>query len=346
MQPDPKYLSEKLVQLCRIPSPTGFAHEALAWCEAELKRLGVETRRTNKGALIGVLRGTAEGAPKALAAHVDTLGAMVKQIKPSGRLRLSMIGGYAWDTIEGEYCTVHTAAGKRITGTVLTTKASSHVFGQELRDLKRTEENMEVRLDARTESADETRELGIEVGDFVSFDPRAEATPDGFIKSRHIDNKAGAVIFLELARLAQRGLLKPKVDTILFFSNYEEVGHGAAFGIPAEAAELVAIDMAAVGPGQQSDEFSVTICMKDSSGPYDYVLSRHLQNLAKADGIAHRLDLYPYYSSDASAALRAGAGFRTALIGPGVDASHSYERCHVDSLVATTQLLIAYLQHG
>jgi putative aminopeptidase FrvX len=346
LQPDAKYLTEKLVALCNIPSPTGFAQAAVEWVENELNALGVETSLTNKGALVAVLPGAGNAAPRALAAHVDTLGAMVREIKPSGRLRLTAIGGYDWSTVEGEYCTIHTASGKIYTGTVVTTKASAHVFGQELRDLKRTDETIEVRLDARVTKADETRELGINVGDYVCFDPRATATESGFIKSRHIDNKAGAVILLELARLYKAGALKPAATTYLFFSNYEEVGHGAAFGIPADARELVAIDMAAVGGTLQSDEYSVTICMKDSSGPYDYELTRRLQRLAQQGQIPHKMDIYPYYSSDASAALRAGAGFRTALIGPGVDASHSFERTHIDALVATTNLLVAYLQEA
>lgn len=339
---DPQYLTDWTLELCRTPSPTGYTEPALALVERELARLGVAQRRTRKGALLATLPG-GSAPPRALAAHVDTLGAMVKAIKKSGRLRLTRIGGYAYNTVEGEYCLVHRAGGEPVPGTVLVTKASVHVHGQEHYNQPREEENMEVRLDAVVHSAEDVRALGIEVGDFISWDPRATAV-QGFIKSRHLDNKAGAAILLELARCVSQERLPLAATTHLFFSNYEETGHGAAAGIPADIAELVAVDMAAVGEGQTSDEFSVTICVKDSSGPYDQQLSRRLLDLARAQGIACKADIYNYYASDASAALRAGGEFRAALVGPGIDASHSFERCHVDSLVHTTALLLAYCQ--
>jgi putative aminopeptidase FrvX len=341
---DADYIERVLLDLCRIPSPTGMTAEAIAYVEREFAALGIQTRRTRKGALIATLEG-ADGAAghRTLSAHVDTLGAMVAYIKETGRLQLSMIGGYAWNAIEGEYCIIHTQDDRRYTGTVMVEAASNHVHGERTGKSERSAETMEVRIDARTRSAEDTRALGIEVGDFVSLEPRATIAGDGFIKSRHLDDKACVACVLGVARALSA--TKPAVTTHFFISNYEEVGHGASAGIPPQTEELIAVDMAAIGHKMQtSDEFSVTICVKDSSGPYDHALSSQLRQLATQHGIPFKVDIYRYYSSDASAALRAGGEFRAALIGPGVDASHSFERTHRESLVATTQLCLAYLQ--
>jgi putative aminopeptidase FrvX len=236
-----------------------------------------------------------------------------------------------------------TTDGQGWSGTILPTKASVHVHGQEMREMERTGENMEVRLDARTTSEDETQELGIKVGDFVALDPRVRVTETGFIRSRHLDDKAGvAAIVGAIKALVDVGL-QPAQRTTFHISNYEEVGHGAAAGIPTDVRELLAVDMAAVGEGQQSDEFSVGICVKDSGGPYDLGLRRRLVALCETAGIPYRLDVYPYYGSDGEAAWRAGADLIVGLIGPGVDASHSYERTHQESLEASVRLIVAYL---
>lgn len=340
---DLEYIQRVLVDLCQTPSPTGLAEPAVALMERELAALGVATSRTRKGALIARLEGRTQREPRLLSAHVDTLGAMVKGIKENGRLWLTQIGSYAWDTIEGEYCLVHTQDGRAIPGTILTTRASVHVHGQELHRLERTESSVEVRLDERSTAREETERLGISVGDFVSFDPRTQVTETGYIKSRHLDDKACAAVVLGLVHALRHNGLMPARTTYLFITNYEEVGHGAAAGLPADLAEFVAVDMAAVGENQTSDEHAVTICVKDSSGPYDHVLSSRLRRLAGAEAIPYRVDIYPYYSSDASAALRGGGEFRTALVGPGVDASHSWERTHRDALEATARLLLAYV---
>lgn len=338
------YVAEQTLALCRIPSPTGFTEEIIAYLEAEFGRLGLPARRTPKGALVVTLEGADRQRHRAIAAHVDTLGAMVKEIKLNGRLRFTRIGGYSPATVEGERVLVHTHDGKAVSGTILVTRASTHVHGPEHEKQERNEQNMEIRLDERVAAPDDVAALGIQVGDFVSLDPRSTMTKSGFIKSRHLDDKACAAVLLGIARHVQEAKLPLAATTHLFFSNYEEVGHGAAGAFPAETAELIALDMAAVGEGQTSDEYSVTICVKDSSGPYDYELSRRLQQLARAAAIPFRIDIYPYYASDASAALRAGAQFRTALVGPGIDASHSYERCHMDALKSTGRLLLEYLR--
>jgi putative aminopeptidase FrvX len=201
---------------------------------------------------------------------------------------------------------------------------------------------MEVRLDARSNSADETRALGIEVGDFIVFDPRVELT-NGFVRSRHLDDKACVACLLAAVKALHEAGLQPAQQTTLLFSNYEEVGHGAAAGFPPDLAELVTVDMAAVGDGQASDVFHASICVKDSGGPYHYELSQRLRALAEANGIPHKVDIYPYYGSDGEALWRAGGDVAVALIGPGVDASHNYERTHRDALTATTNWIIAYL---
>lgn len=334
-----------LTALLNTPSPSGRALAAMALVEQALHEIGLPARRTLKGGLVAEWAGAAQDAPRALTAHVDTLGAMVRQIKPNGRLRLTQIGGYAWNTIEGEGCTVLTAAGRSVRGSVLLTKASAHVFGKAVGETARDEDSLEVRLDERTTSEQETRALGVEVGDVVALDPRLEAGPAGFIRSRHLDDKAGVACVLAAARALRQAGLQPAQRTFLHFSNYEETGHGAASGIPPEAVELVAVDMAAVGEGQASDEFHATLCAKDSRGPYDEALSRRLIDLAAAAGIPVRVDIYPHYGSDAEAYWWAGGAAPTALIGPGIDASHNLERTHIEALVATAQWIAEYLRH-
>jgi putative aminopeptidase FrvX len=229
-----------------------------------------------------------------------------------------------------------------VRGSILPIKASTHIYGAEARELKRDPENYEVRLDARTCSKNTTRALGIDVGDYVYIDPRVEVT-NGFVRSRYLDDKAGvATIFGALLALHQAGMT-PRYRLDVLISNYEEVGHGGATGIPADTEELVTVDMAAAGEDQNSDEFTVGICAKDSGGPYHLGLRRRLEELAEDLEIPYRTDIYPYYGSDGEAAWRAGADLAVALIGPGIDASHTYERTHEDSLSATTQLLLAYL---
>jgi putative aminopeptidase FrvX len=340
---DTTYLMNFLTGLLNTPSPTGQAESGIQFTRQALQEFSeLQITTTRKGALVAVWAGEQNDAPRALTAHVDTLGAMVKEIKGNGRLKLTKIGGYAWNTVEGEGCTVFTLNGKQIRGSLLLELSSSHVHGGQVAEAKRDDNNMEVRLDERTSSADETRQLGIQVGDFVAFDPRVEAT-SGFIRSRHLDDKACVACILAAVKAIRDAGLKPAQTTYLHFSNYEEVGHGAAAGIPPEVTELVTVDMAAIGAGQNSDEFHASLCVKDSGGPYHHGLSRRLRELADEHGIPYKIDIYPYYGSDGEAFWRSGGDVAVALIGPGVDASHNYERTHLDALVATTQWVIAYL---
>ena len=340
---DKDFMLEFLIELLNTPSPTGFTHHAITLVSKTLKQFKpLELKATRKGALVAHWPGESDNTPRGLTAHVDTLGAMVKEIKSNGRLKLTNIGGFAWNTVEGEGLTVFTNDEKEVRGSLLLNKASGHVHGTDVRTTERKAEAMEVRLDARTSSAEETRALGIEVGDFVAFDPRVEVN-NGFIRSRHLDDKACVATIAAAVKALTDAGLKPAQSVTLHFSNYEEVGHGASVGFPPEMAELLTVDMAALGDGQSSDEFHATLCVKDSGGPYHFSLNQRLRQLAEQHDIPHVVDIYPYYGSDGEAYWRAGGDVAVSLIGPGVDASHSYERTHMDALVATTNWVIAYL---
>ena len=340
---DTSYLLEFLGGLLNTPSPTGFTAQAIALCEEAFKAFPeLKISRTRKGALLIFWPGEQHDSPRALTAHVDTLGGMVKEIKSNGRLQLTKIGGFAWNSVEGEGCTVFTRRGDKVRGSFLLNKASTHVFGTDVTKEERIDENMEVRLDARTQSSSETQDLGIEIGDFVAFDPRLEIT-SGFVRSRHLDDKACVASILAAVKAISQAARIPKQDTYLLISNYEEVGHGAAAGLPQEVTELLAVDMAAVGDGQNSSEYFASLCVKDSGGPYHHGLSNRLRDLADKHKIPYMVDIYPYYGSDGEAFWRAGGDVAVALIGPGVDASHNYERTHSEAIVATTLWLLAYL---
>lgn len=340
---DTDYLLDFLTGLLNTPSPTGFTHQAIEYTRKALAAFPELTLSiTRKGALVAAWSGQRSDAPRALTAHADTLGAMVKEIKPNGRLKLSRLGGLVLPAVETEGCTVFTRKGKQVRGSLMLTKASSHVYGKETAESERNEENMEVRLDALTTSDSETRLLGIGVGDFVAFDPRLEVT-NGFVRSRHLDDKACVACIVAAVKAIHEAGRKPLQTAYLHISNYEEVGHGASAGIPADTTELLVVDMAAVGEGQTSDEFHSTLCVKDSGGPYHHGLSQRLRQLAEDHQIPYKVDIYPYYGSDGEAFWRAGADVAVALIGPGVDASHNYERTHMDALRATTQWIVAYL---
>ena len=340
---DETYLLDVLSKMLNIPSPTGFTDSAVDWTEKALAVFPqLQSSRTAKGALLATWQGNQPGTARALAAHLDTLGAMVKEILPSGRLRLTNLGGLNWASVECEACTIFTADGRTWRGSLMPNKASAHVHGKDAVEEKREAASMEVRLDARVLDSEETRELGIEVGDFVAFDPRLEVV-NGFVRSRYLDDKACAACMLAAIKALHEAGLTPNRTSHFFFSVFEEVGHGASAGIPADIDELVVVDMAAIGDGQASDEYNVTICVKDSSGPYHHGLSQHLRHLAEENEIPFKVDIYPYYGSDGGALLRAGADAAVALIGPGVDASHSYERTHMDALLGTTQWIMAYL---
>ena len=331
-----------LSQLVNIASPSGYTTNIMKTMGAFLKEHNIEYKKTNKGAIIVTFKGENDEQQRLLTAHTDTLGAIVKEVKASGRLKLSMIGGFRWNAVEGEYCTIHTASGKKVRGTILMHETTVHVYAN-AGELKRDENHIEVRIDEKVFNADDTRSLGIEVGDFVSFDVRFEQTESGFIKSRHLDDKASTTLLLQLMRRLKENNVTLPYTTHFYISNNEEIGYGGNSNVPEQVVEYIAVDMGAIGDGQSSDEYTVSICAKDSSGPYHYELTRHLVELAKTNGIHYKLDIYPHYGSDASAAIRAGFDVRHALFGPGIESSHAYERTHIDSLKATAQLLQAYV---
>jgi putative aminopeptidase FrvX len=325
---DTEYLLDFLTGLLNTPSPTGFTHLAVDYVHKALTAFPeVALSATHKGALVGKWPGEEPDAPRALTAHVDTLGAMVKEIKSNGRLKVTKIGGLILPAVETEGVTVYTRRRGTLRGSLLIDHASGHVYGKSSIDRERNEENMEVRLDALTNTLDETRLLGVEAGDFVVFDPRVEQV-NGFVRSRFLDDKACVACIVAAVKALHDAGLKPKKTTFLHISNYEEVGHGASAGIPPEVCELLAVDMAAVGEGQTSDEFHATLCVKDSGGPYHYGLNQRMRDLAETYQIPYKVDIYPNYGSDGEAFWRAGGDVALALIGPGVDASHNYERPH------------------
>jgi putative aminopeptidase FrvX len=330
-------------QLVSIPSPSGNTNQVITFVEKFLKECNVETYRNRKGGLIATIPGANTKKHRMLTAHVDTLGAMVKEIKSSGRLKIDLIGGFKYNSIEGEYCQIETSSGKIITGTILMHQQSVHVY-KDAGKAERNIDNIEVRIDAKVHSAAEVRALGIEVGDFVSFDPRVEITSNGYIKSRHLDDKASVGILLQLIKQIKTDNILLPYTTHFLISNNEEIGYGGNSNITPETVEYLAVDMGAMGDGQSTDEYTVSICAKDASGPYHYELRKRLTQLCEEHQIDYKIDLYPFYGSDASAAIRSGHDIVHGLIGPGIDSSHAFERTHQSSIENTAKLLYHYVQ--
>jgi putative aminopeptidase FrvX len=336
---------EFLVGLLNTPSPTGYHREGIAYTRAAFEALnfpGLTVTTLPKGTLLLTVKGSASDAPVGVTAHLDTLGLMVKEIKPSGRLKATNIGGIVWGGIEYEGVTVRTHDDQRYRGSVVPVNASAHV-NPGIRTQERNADTMEIRLDVKTDSAAETRALGIEVGDFIFVDSRVEVTDTGFIRGRHLDNKAGVAVIYGALLALQEAEQTPTQDTTILIANYEEVGHGGSVGFPPAMVELLTVDMGAVGERQNSDEFSVSLCIKDSGGPYHFDINTKLRAMAAQYHIPLKPDIYPSYSSDGTAYWLAGGAARVGLIGPGVDASHSYERTHRDSLTHTAHLIARYL---
>lgn len=331
---------DRTVKLCAIPSPSGMTAQARDYLVREFESLGYEPVISRKGAVVVHLGG--EGHHVSMAAHVDTLGAMVRSIKPTGRLRLTNIGGFALNAIESENCLIHTRDGRKYSGCVQLTQASRHVFPDHGKQ-ERTDQNVEVVIDEKVFSDADVRSLGIRAGDFVTMDPRTVVTPSGFLKSRHIDDKACVGLLLVLARLVKEGEVKLARKVSYIFTSYEEVGHGGASSIPSDVEDILVVDMGAVGDDLETNEFKVSICAKDSSGPFDHELTTQLVRLAEREELNFAVDVYPSYTSDVAVALRAGYDARHALIGPGVFASHGYERTHREGLENTLELLMAFV---
>jgi len=302
-----------------------------------LQDMGYEPKLSRKGNVFVTIGG--EGEPLVLAAHVDTLGAMVRSIKDNGRLRPTTLGGHVWSTADGENCTIHTRDGKVYTGVVLNTEPSAHVADKKVETL---EENMEILLDEPVSTKAETLALGIQTGDIIAMDPRTVITESGYIKSRFLDDKLSASILLGIAKIVKDESLSFHRKVSLLFTVYEEVGHGGSF-VPEDTTEMISVDMGCVGADLGCTERMVSICAKDSGGPYNYDLVTELSNIAKEEQLNYAIDVYPHYGSDVEATLHAGYDIRHGLIGPGVYASHNYERSHLDGVKNTFLLLTTYI---
>ena len=332
------YAVEKLSELTAIDSPTGYTKEATDWLMAEFGAMGFAAKRNKKGCVLVDIGG--EGKKLGIAAHVDTLGAMVRCIKDNGRLRLTHIGGFRFDTADGENFTLHTRDGRKYTGVLLNEEPSVHVA----EPTARVEDKMELLLDENVKSKEDVKNLGIEVGDFACADPRTVVTPSGYIKSRFLDDKASAVLLLALAKAVAEGEIKLNCHVYLYFTVYEEVGHGCCSGLPADLDECLSVDMGCIGGDLTCTELDVSICAQDAFGPYDYEMTSKLIALAKENKLSYAVDVYHRYSSDVDAALKAGYEFAHALIGPGVYASHNYERTHREGMKNTFALMKAYVE--
>lgn len=327
-------------KIISIPSPSGYTKEIISHLETETAKLGYHHFLTKKGNLVIEIEGKSDYT-LGLSGHVDTLGAMVRSIMADGNLKFTAIGGPLWPTLDGEYCQVKTREGKGYTGTFLSTSPATHVY-KDASTKSRDPENMIVRIDEVVKSKADTEKLGIAPGDFIFFDPKTQITDSGYIKSRFLDDKISVSIIFGLLKHLKDNNIVPKYNLKIIISTYEEVGHGASYIPPVD--ELIAVDMGCIGEDLSCTENQVSICCKDSSGPYDYGIISKLVDISKTNAIDYATDIYPYYGSDVSAAYRGGHDIKGALIGPGVHASHGMERTHADAIENTFKLLINYIK--
>ena len=333
---------ERAAELLAIDSPSGFTEKAALWVRNAFEALGFPAKITVKGGVLTDLGGQDTENGLLLEAHTDTLGGMVCRIKDNGRLQLTKIGGMRAENGETENLRVYTREGKIYDGTLQLCNASVHVNGS-YGDAKRDFDTTEVVLDEDVKSAEDVRKLGIEVGDFVCFDPRTRRTNSGYLKSRFLDDKLSVGILLGFAKyLADNKIALPR-KTFVHVTVYEEVGHGGAASVPTGVTEAISVDMGCVGEGLSCTERQVSICAKDSGGPYSYEVVGKLIAAAKKTGADYAVDVYPHYGSDVEATLSAGHDLRHGLIGPGVYASHGYERSHIDGVYNTLKVLCGYL---
>ncbi|MBQ8579819.1 MAG: M42 family metallopeptidase [Oscillospiraceae bacterium] len=331
---------EQASALLAIDSPSGYTAKAAAWVKDAFEQLGFAAQITTKGGVLADLGGRGDGL--LLEAHADTLGGMVCQVKGNGRLKLTALGGMSANNAEAENVRVYTRGGRVIEGTCQLCNASVHVNG-DYAGAKRSWDSMEIVLDADVASAADARALGIEVGDIVCFDPRTRRTESGYLKSRFLDDKLSVGILLGFARYLKDNAVSLKRHVWVHVTVYEEVGHGGSASVPEGITEAISVDMGCVGDELQCTEKQVSICAKDSGGPYSYEVVGKLIEAAKKAGADYAVDVYPYYGSDVEATLRSGVDIRHGLIGAGVYASHGYERSHIDGVYNTLKLLKGYL---
>ena len=336
------YAWEQTAALLAIDSPSGYTRKAAQWVKEAFEKLGFRAEITVKGGVIIDLGGKNADDGLLLEAHADTLGAMVAQVKGDGRLKLTALGGMRPENAEAENVKVYTRSGKVYDGTCQLCNASIHVNGS-YGDTKRSWDTVEIVLDEDVNSAKDTRELGIEVGDIVCFDPRTRRTASGYLKSRFLDDKLSVGILLGFAKYLVDNKIVPERRVWVHVTVYEEVGHGGCASVPAGITEAISVDMGCVGAGLQCTEKQVSICAKDSGGPYSYEVVGKLIDAAKATGADYAVDIYPFYGSDVEATLRSGVDIRHGLIGAGVYASHGYERSHIEGVMNTLKVLCGYL---
>ena len=333
---------EQAAALLAVDSPSGFTSQAADWVRDAFRKLGYSASITVKGGVLVDLGGRDKENALLLAAHADTLGAMVAEVKSNGRLRVTNLGGMNANNAEAETVRVYTRAGRVLEGTLQLKNASIHVNG-DYSTTQRTWDTVEVVLDEDVRSAEDVRKLGIEVGDIVCFDPRTRRTASGYLKSRFLDDKLSVGILLGFAKYLSDNNIVPERQIYLHITVYEEVGHGGSASVPAGVTEAISVDMGCVGEGLQCTERQVSICAKDSGGPYSYEVVGKLIEAAKKMGADYAVDIYPHYGSDVEATLRGGADIRHGLIGAGVYASHGYERSHIDGVYNSILTIAGYL---
>ncbi|MAW87969.1 MAG: osmoprotectant NAGGN system M42 family peptidase [Phyllobacteriaceae bacterium] len=338
---DTRYLASTLKDLLAIPSPTGYTDTIVRHVSRELKTLGLEVELTRRGAIRAIRQGERKEGARAIVTHVDTLGAQVKALKPNGRLELVPIGHWSARFAEGARVTVYSRKGG-YRGSILPLKASGHTFNDEVDTLPVGWQHVELRIDALARNPSELERLGIEIGDIVAVDPQPEFLDNGYIVSRHLDNKAGVALKLAALKAMQDEGVTTPVDIHFLFTIAEEVGVGATSVVSHDVASMLAVDNGTTAPGQNSSEFGVTVCMADQTGPFDYHLTKKLVELCQDNDIRYQKDIFRYYRSDSASAIEAGHDVRTALITFGVDASHGYERIHMHALRSIAELLTAY----
>lgn len=336
-----EYVLSTAKELLEFHSPSGFCFDIMNLIGEKAKGLGYDFKTNNKGCGIITINGNSTDKIIGLSAHVDTLGAMVRSITSDGKIKFTLIGGPIVPTLDGEYCMIRTREGKIYEGTFLSSSPAAHVY-EDSSSKKRDADNMEIRIDEEVKSKKDVENLGICSGDFIFIDPKTTITENGFVKSRFIDDKGSISCLFALLELLSRENIMPKYTTKIFISTYEEVGHGSS-NIPSDITEMIAVDMGCIGKDLNCTEYDVSICAKDSGGPYDYNMVTKLIELSKNNNIDYVVDIYPIYGSDVGAALRGGNNIRGALIGPGVHASHGMERTHYKALENTIKLLYLYL---
>ena len=340
--PDLNYLQKVLLEMLAIPSPTGFTDTIVRYVAEHLEELGIPFELTRRGTIRATLKGRQNSPDRAVSAHLDTIGAIVREVKDNGRLSLAAVGCWSSRFAEGSRVSVFTENGV-IRGSVLPLMASGHAFNTAVDEMPISWDHIELRLDAYCTTRADCESLGIGIGDFVAFDPLPEFTESGHISARHLDDKAGVAALLAALKAIVESGAEPLIDCHPLFTITEETGTGAAGVLPWDVSEFVGIDIAPVAPGQNSSEHAVSVAMQDSGGPYDYHLSRHLLRLGVESELPVRRDLFRYYYSDAHSAVTSGNDIRTALLAFGCDATHGYERTHIDSLAALSKLLAAYM---